>query len=167
MAAIANQWWIWIRNIIIYLVTKFRRNRRIFVFWQPFWIKNGHHSKPTMDINSQQHNLLGNQISSKSEDICILVAILDSKWSPYVLLPVNIHFHWNLHFWNFNDFFNFYIGGHFEMVAILKWWPFWKFQNLNAPLEMEIHLPVKFSKDRIISLREFGRTKSHREEEEK
>jgi hypothetical protein len=49
-----------------------------------------------------------------------LVAILDSKWSPYVLLPVNIHFHWNLHFWNFNDFFNFYIGGHFEMVAILK-----------------------------------------------
>jgi hypothetical protein len=38
---------------------------------------------------------------------------------------------------------------------------------LNAPLEMEIHLSVKFSKDRIISLREFGRTKSHREEEEK
>ena len=31
--------------------------------------------------------------------------------------------------------------------------PFWKFQDLNAPLEMGIHLPVKFSKDRIISLR--------------
>jgi len=36
--------------------------------------------------------------------------------------------------------------------------PFWKFQDLNAPLEMGIHLPVKFSKDRITSLWEFGRT---------
>jgi hypothetical protein len=26
--------------------------------WQPFWIQNGHNSKPTMDINSQHHNLL-------------------------------------------------------------------------------------------------------------
>jgi hypothetical protein len=52
------------------------------------------------------------------------------------------------------------------MAAILKWRPFSKFQDLNAPLEMEIHLPVKFSKDRIIGLREFGRTKSQREEEE-
>jgi hypothetical protein len=32
-----------------------------------------------MDINSQHQNLLGNQISPKSEDFCILVAILDSK----------------------------------------------------------------------------------------
>jgi hypothetical protein len=47
-----------------------------------------------------------------------------------------------------------------------QWWPFWKFQDLNAPLEMGIHLPVKFSKDRIISLWEFGRTSSQREEEE-
>jgi hypothetical protein len=31
-------------------------------------------------INSQHHNLLGNQISSKSEDLFILAAILDSKW---------------------------------------------------------------------------------------
>jgi hypothetical protein len=49
MAAIANQRWISIRNIIIYLETKFRPNRKIFVFdghfvpwlpWQrpPFWI---------------------------------------------------------------------------------------------------------------------------------
>ena len=44
---------------------------RIFVFWRPFWIQNGHHSKPTMDINSQHYNLHGNQISSKSEDFCI------------------------------------------------------------------------------------------------
>jgi hypothetical protein len=33
------------------LETKFCPNRRIFVFWRPFWIQNGHHSKPTMDIN--------------------------------------------------------------------------------------------------------------------
>jgi hypothetical protein len=37
---------------------------------------------------------------------------------------------------------------------------------MNAPLEMGIHLPVKISKDRIISLCEFGRTSSRREEEE-
>jgi hypothetical protein len=35
-----------------------------------------------MDINSQHQNLLGNQMSPKSEDFCILVAILDSKWPP-------------------------------------------------------------------------------------
>ena len=62
MATIANQRWISIRNIIIYLETKFHPNRRIFVFWRPFWIQNGHQSKPTMNINSQHHNLLGNQI---------------------------------------------------------------------------------------------------------
>jgi hypothetical protein len=33
-----------------------------------------------MDINSQHDNLLGNQISSKSEDFCILAAIFGSKW---------------------------------------------------------------------------------------
>ena len=57
--------WISIPNIKIYLETKtkFRSNWRIFVFWRPFWIQNGRHSKPTMNINSQHHNLLGNQIS--------------------------------------------------------------------------------------------------------
>jgi hypothetical protein len=40
------------------------------------------------------------------------------------------------------------------------------FQDLMAPLEMGIHLPVKFSKDRIISLWEIGRTSSRREDEE-
>ena len=68
---IANQPGISIRNIIIYFETKFRPNRRIFVFWRPFLIQNGCHSKPTMNINSQLHNLLGNQISPKSEDFCI------------------------------------------------------------------------------------------------
>ena len=67
MATIANQRWISIRNIIIYLETKFRPNRRIFVFWR----QNGHHSKPTMNINSQHHNQLGNKISPKSEEFCI------------------------------------------------------------------------------------------------
>ena len=77
-STIANQRWISIRNIIIYLETKFRPNRRIFVFWQSFWIQNGCHSKPTMDINSQHHNLLGNQISPKSEDFC--------TWRPFCTL---------------------------------------------------------------------------------
>jgi hypothetical protein len=54
----------------------------IFVYWWPFWIQNGHHSKPTFDINSQHHNLLGKKISSKSEDFCILAAILNPKWPP-------------------------------------------------------------------------------------
>ena len=58
--------WISIPNIKIYLEINF------FVFWQPLWIQNGHHSKPTMNINSQHHHhLLGNQISSKSENFCI------------------------------------------------------------------------------------------------
>jgi hypothetical protein len=33
-----------------------------FVFWLPFWLQDGRHSKPTMNINSQHYNLLGNQI---------------------------------------------------------------------------------------------------------
>jgi hypothetical protein len=37
-----------------------------------------HHSKPTMNISSQHHNLLGNQISPKSEDFCI--------WRPFYTL---------------------------------------------------------------------------------
>ena len=44
MATIAKQRGLSICNIIIYLETKFRPNRRIFVFWQPFWIQNGRHS---------------------------------------------------------------------------------------------------------------------------
>ena len=70
--------WISIPNIKIYLETKFRPNRRIFVFWRSFQNQNGRHSKPTMDINSQHHNLLGSQISPKSEDFCI--------WWPFCTL---------------------------------------------------------------------------------
>ena len=77
-STIANQRWISIRNIIIYLETKFCPNRRIFVFWRPFWIQNGHHNKPTMNINSQHHHLLGNQILPKSGDFFI--------WQPFCTL---------------------------------------------------------------------------------
>jgi hypothetical protein len=45
---------------------------------QNFWkvsSNSEHHTKPTMDINSQHHNLLGNQISPKSEDFSI--------WRPF------------------------------------------------------------------------------------
>ena len=48
---------------------------------QNFWkvsSNSKHHSKPTMNINSQQHNLLGNQLSPKSEDFCI--------WRPFCTL---------------------------------------------------------------------------------
>ena len=48
---------------------------------QNFWkvsSNSKHHSKPTMNINSQHHNLLGNQISPKSEDFCI--------WRPFCTL---------------------------------------------------------------------------------
>ena len=44
--------------------------------------------------------------------------------------------------------------------------PFEKFQDLIAPLQMAIHLHVKDSKDRIISLWEFGPTSSLGEGEE-
>ena len=87
MATIANQRLISIRNIIIYLEIKFLPNRRIFVFWRPFWFQNGHHSKPTMDINSQHHNLLGNQISSNRRIFVFwhhfgfkMAAIANQRW---------------------------------------------------------------------------------------
>ena len=73
------KWWISIRNIIIYLETKFRTNRKIFVFWRPLLVQNhqGHHSKP--------------------------------KWSPYgaaYLTPCKYPFPLkSVHFWIFKDFF--------------------------------------------------------------
>jgi hypothetical protein len=84
--------WISIRNIIIYLETKFRPNRRICVFWRPFLVQNGHHIKP--------------------------------KWSPYgaaCLTTCKYPFPLkSVHSGIFNEFFNFHIGGHFEMAPILK-----------------------------------------------
>ena len=92
-----DQRWISIRNIIIYLETKFRPNRRIFVFWLPFWIQNGRHSK--------------------------------QKWSRYgasCLTSCKYQFPLkSFHFWIFNDFFYFYISGHFEnsktWMHLLRW----------------------------------------------
>jgi hypothetical protein len=67
---IENQRWISIRNIIIYLETKFRPNRRIFVFgghfvpwlpWQrpPFWIFFNTQKLPhtTVDIPTKFHEV--------------------------------------------------------------------------------------------------------------
>ena len=72
--------------------TKFRPNRRIFVFWRPFLVQNGHHRKP--------------------------------KWLPCgAAWPTPCKYPFPLksvHFWIFNYLFNFYIGGHFEMAAILN-----------------------------------------------
>ena len=92
---------------------------------------SGHHPTPWLPIpktmtiiNSQEQNLLGNQILPKSEDFCILAAILDSKWSPYgaaCLTSCKYPFPLkSFHFWIFNNLFWFYIGSHFEMAAILK-----------------------------------------------
>jgi hypothetical protein len=58
-----------------------------------------------------------------------LAAILDSKWSPYgavCLTSCNYPFPLkSFHFWIFNDFFNFYIGGHLEnsktLMHLLRW----------------------------------------------
>ena len=72
--------WISIRYIIIYLETKFRQNRRIFVFWRPFLVQNGHHSKPKW-----------------------------SPYGAACLIPCKYPFPLkSAHFWIFNDFFNFY-----------------------------------------------------------
>ena len=69
-STIANQRWISIRNIIIYLETKFRSNQRIFVFgghfvpwlpWQrpPFWIFSTPQKLPhtTVDIPTKLHEV--------------------------------------------------------------------------------------------------------------
>jgi hypothetical protein len=80
----------------ILLDINFHWNRRPLTIW-----------RPTMDINLQHHNLLGNQISSQSEDFCILVQ--------HVLLPVTIHFHWNHFIFEFLTIFLIFI-----LAAILK-----------------------------------------------
>jgi hypothetical protein len=100
MATIANQWWISIPNIIIYLESKFRPNRMIFVFWRPVWIQNGRHSKPKW----LQYD----------------AACLTSCKYPFPLKT--------FHFWNLNDFLYwqpFWNGGYFEnsktWMYLLRW----------------------------------------------
>jgi hypothetical protein len=74
------------------LETKFCPNRRIFVFWRPFWIQNGRHSKPKWSPYG--------------------AACLTPCKHPFPLKYFN--------FWIFNNLFWFYIGSHFEMAAVLK-----------------------------------------------
>ena len=72
----APKQWISIRNIIIYLETKFCPNQRIFVFWRPFWIQNGCRIKPKWSPYG--------------------AACLTPCKYPFLLKSV--------HFWNFNVF---------------------------------------------------------------
>ena len=60
-----------ILHFIIFLDINVHLNRRPLTIW-----------RPANDIKSQHRNLLGNQISSKSEYFCILAAMLDSKCRP-------------------------------------------------------------------------------------
>jgi hypothetical protein len=77
--------------------------------------------KTMTDINSQEQNLLGNQILPKFEDFFILTAILDSKWSPYgaaCLTPFKCPFPLKfLHLWILSNLFLFFL--------FLYWQPFW------------------------------------------
>jgi hypothetical protein len=57
--------------------TKMNNNHIFSDFWKVS-SNSEHHSKPTMNINSQHHKLLGNQISPKSEDLFI--------WGPFCTL---------------------------------------------------------------------------------
>ena len=66
--------------------TKFRPNRRIFVFWRSLWIQNGRHSK-----------------------------LKWSQYGAECLTPCKYPFPLkSFHFRIFNNFFYLYIGGHFE-----------------------------------------------------
>ena len=97
---------------------KFRPNRRMFVFWRSFWIQNGSHSKP--------------------------------KWSQYgaaCLTPCKYPFPLkSFHFWIFNDFLNFYIGGPFEMSAILK------ILKTKSTIWVMIYFCFKFQKDPLFGV---------------
>jgi hypothetical protein len=65
----------------------------------------------------------------------------------HVLLSVNIHFHWNLFIFEFlTIFFYFYIGGHFEMAAILK------IKKQRTQLWVIIYFCVKFQKDPLFGV---------------
>ena len=60
----------------------------------------------------------------------------------HILLPVNIHFHWNLFIFEFLTIvFNFYIGGHLE-----------NFKKERAQLWVMIYFCVRFQKDPLYGL---------------
>jgi hypothetical protein len=156
----------------ILLDINFHWNRRPLTIWwfcwQPFWKwwprKNDpeckfHHYQPIPHFKI----LLDINLHLKSENIEILpIFLVRIFYQPYLIyMPSLVEIH--LAVSDISEVKDFDIRSRFPWQRR----PFWKFQDLNAPLEMGIHLPVKFSKDRIISLWEFGRTSSQREEEEK
>jgi hypothetical protein len=76
------------------LETKFCPNRRIFVFWWPFWIQNGHHSKPKW-----------------------------SPYGAACLTPCKYPFPLkSFHFWIFNNLFWFYIENFKNKEHNFEWW---------------------------------------------
>jgi hypothetical protein len=100
-----------------------------------------------LDINSQHHNLLGNQISPNSEIFVFWRSFWiqngrhsKPKWSQYgaaYLTPCKYPFSLkSFHFWIVNDFLKF-----------LYWRPFWKFLKQRAQLWVMIYFCVKFQKD--------------------
>ena len=105
-----DQRWISIRNTIIYLETKFCPNRRILHF-------GGHLGFKMAAIANQRW------ISIRNIIIYLETQFRPNRkifvfWSPYgaacftsCKYPFLLK---SFHFWIFNDFLNFYIGGHFE-----------------------------------------------------
>jgi hypothetical protein len=82
----------------------------IFVFWRSFWIQNGRHSKPKWLQ-------------------CGAACLTPCKY-PFPLK--------SFHFWIFNDFFYFYIGGHFK--------------NKEHNFWVMIYFCVKFQKDPLFGV---------------
>ena len=107
-----------------------------------------------MDINSQHHNLLGNQILSISEDFCIWQPFWiqngchsKPKWSPYgagrtppCKYPFPLK---SFHFWIFNNLLLFSLsGGHFET-----------FKNKEHNFWVMIYFCDKFKMDLLYGFR--------------
>jgi hypothetical protein len=104
------------------------------------WSEGSPHGSQTKNVNSQHHNLLVNQIFPNRGIFYFgghfgfkMAAIANQNGRhmvQHVLLPVNIHFHWNLLIFEFLAiyfyFFYFYIGGHFENFKNkdhnFEWW---------------------------------------------
>ena len=125
----------------------------------------------SLPIISSLHNNLRYKFSLKSANIEILQILSAAIRSRFFLnqniLPTLLNIYAKFCGNPFGGF-RYKWGQNFDVRSRFPWQrrSFWKLQNMIAPLEMGIYLPVKFSKDRIISLLEFGRTSSQREEEE-
>jgi hypothetical protein len=107
--------WISIPNIKIYLETKFHPNWRIFVFWRPFWIQNGLHSKLTMDINSQHAKKIG------------------IGWTNFAAVAMETKKG------GFEFFFRFLSSNFINWRIFVFWRPFWIQNGLHSKLTMDIN----------------------------